>query len=94
MNIVAASIDKAQISYHDQRPGHSCTCCRLVQLDFSSYTYAMSLLRILLVDDHEVVRLGLKSLLDRHADFEVVAEAAAESEAVEKAIEHERWKWN
>lgn len=32
--------------------------------------------RILLVDDHEVVRLGLKSLLDRHPNFEVVAEAS------------------
>jgi DNA-binding NarL/FixJ family response regulator len=49
----------------------------------------MSLLRILLVDDHEVVRLGLKSLLDRHAEFEVVAEASAENEAVRKAIEYQ-----
>lgn len=49
----------------------------------------MSLLRILLVDDHEVVRLGLKSLLDRHPNFEVVAEASAEAEAVQKAIEYE-----
>jgi DNA-binding NarL/FixJ family response regulator len=31
--------------------------------------------RILIVDDHEVVRLGLRALLDRHPDFEVVAEA-------------------
>jgi DNA-binding NarL/FixJ family response regulator len=36
--------------------------------------------RILLVDDHEVVRLGLKSLLDRHPNFEVVAEAATARE--------------
>ncbi|HEX6386958.1 MAG TPA: response regulator transcription factor [Anaerolineae bacterium] len=48
----------------------------------------MSHLRILLVDDHEVVRLGLKSLLERHPGFEVVAEAAAEHEAVQKALEH------
>lgn len=48
----------------------------------------MSRLRILLVDDHEVVRLGLKSLLERHPGFEVVAEAAAENEAVQKAVEH------
>lgn len=48
----------------------------------------MSHLRILLVDDHEVVRLGLKSLLERHPGFEVVAEAAAEREAVQKALEH------
>jgi two-component system response regulator DevR len=40
--------------------------------------------RILLVDDHEVVRLGLRSLLDQHPDFEVVAEATTAREAVEK----------
>ncbi len=48
----------------------------------------MSRIRILMVDDHEVVRLGLKSLLERHAQFEVVAEASSENEAVDKAIEH------
>ncbi|MEJ2599839.1 MAG: response regulator transcription factor [Anaerolineales bacterium] len=40
--------------------------------------------RILLVDDHEIVRLGLKALLDRHPNFEVVAEAATAREAVER----------
>ena len=40
--------------------------------------------RIVLVDDHEVVRLGLKSLLDRHPQFDVVGEAASAREAVEK----------
>ena len=40
--------------------------------------------RILLVDDHEVVRLGLKSLLDRYPQFDVVGEAASGREAVEK----------
>ncbi len=49
----------------------------------------MSSLRILLVDDHEVVRLGLRSLLDHHPNFEVVGEAAAEAEAVQKALELE-----
>ncbi len=39
--------------------------------------------RILLVDDHEVVRLGLKALLDRHPHFEVVGEAASAREAIE-----------
>jgi DNA-binding NarL/FixJ family response regulator len=38
--------------------------------------------RILLVDDHEVVRLGLKALLDRHPNFEVVGEAGSAHEAV------------
>ncbi len=40
--------------------------------------------RILLVDDHEVVRVGLKALLDKHPDFEVIAEAASAREAIEK----------
>ena len=39
--------------------------------------------RILLVDDHEVVRLGLKALLERHPNFEVVGEASTAREAVE-----------
>lgn len=49
----------------------------------------MTSLRILLVDDHEVVRLGLRGLLDHHPRFEVVGEASAEAEAVEKALELE-----
>lgn len=40
--------------------------------------------RILLVDDHEVVRLGLKALLDHHPQFEVVGEASTAKEAVEQ----------
>ncbi|GAB4398651.1 MAG: response regulator transcription factor [Anaerolineales bacterium] len=44
----------------------------------------MSKQRILLVDDHEVVRLGLKSLLDRHPNFDVIAEAGSAREALEK----------
>ncbi len=43
-------------------------------------------LRILLVDDHEVVRLGLKSLLSRHPQFQIVDEASNATEAVEKAL--------
>lgn len=45
--------------------------------------------RILLVDDHEVVRLGLKTLLDKHPNFKVVAEAGTAREAVEKTRAHE-----
>lgn len=44
----------------------------------------MSKQRIILVDDHEVVRLGLKSLLDRHPQFEVIGEAANAKEALEQ----------
>jgi DNA-binding NarL/FixJ family response regulator len=40
--------------------------------------------RILLVDDHEVVRLGLKALLEHHPQFEVVAEAGNARDAIEQ----------
>lgn len=46
-----------------------------------------SLIRVMITDDHEVVRLGLKSLLERVGDIEVVAEAGSAREAVEKAAE-------
>ncbi|MGA2490755.1 MAG: response regulator transcription factor [Anaerolineales bacterium] len=40
--------------------------------------------RVLLVDDHEVVRLGLRSLLERHPQFEIVGEAASARDALEQ----------
>jgi len=40
--------------------------------------------RLLLVDDHEVVRLGLKSLLEENAHYEVVGEAGTAKEAIEQ----------
>ena len=46
----------------------------------------MSRQRILLVDDHEVVRLGLKALIDRRPDMEVVAEATNAAEAVARCL--------
>ncbi len=42
-------------------------------------------LRLLLVDDHEVVRQGLAALLDRRDGFEVVAEAGNVAESIEMA---------
>jgi DNA-binding NarL/FixJ family response regulator len=47
--------------------------------------------RILVVDDHEVVRLGLRALLERHAGFEVVGEASTADEAVMKTLD---WRPN
>jgi DNA-binding NarL/FixJ family response regulator len=46
-------------------------------------------LRLLVVDDHEVVRRGLVSLLDRRAGFEVVAEAGSVAESIEAAARFE-----
>ncbi len=42
-------------------------------------------LRILLADDHTIVRQGLKLILSAHADLEVVGEAANGREAVDLA---------
>ena len=42
--------------------------------------------RILLADDHEVVRGGLRMVLDAAPDLEVVAEAGDGAEAVELAL--------
>ena len=45
-------------------------------------------IRILIADDHSVVRQGLKMFLGLDADFEVVAEAANGAEALRLAHEH------
>jgi DNA-binding NarL/FixJ family response regulator len=42
--------------------------------------------RVLLADDHEVVRDGLRMVLDAVADIEVVAEVGDGAEAVDRAI--------
>lgn len=45
--------------------------------------------RVLLADDHALVRSGLRTVLDSEPDIEVVAEAADGREAVEKALTSE-----
>src|SRR5689334_2595969 len=41
-------------------------------------------LRVLIVDDHMLVRAGVRSVLDGRADIEVVGEAANGAEALEQ----------
>jgi DNA-binding NarL/FixJ family response regulator len=45
--------------------------------------------RILIADDHAIVRSGLKRVLDAKPDMEVVAEAEDGAEGVEKALEED-----
>lgn len=47
----------------------------------------MKLIRILLVDDHEMVRIGVSAYLQTQADMEVVGEATNGREAIDKALE-------
>jgi two-component system response regulator DevR len=47
------------------------------------------MLKIMLVDDHEVVRLGIKALLSNYPTYEVVAEAANADEAISTAEEYQ-----
>jgi DNA-binding NarL/FixJ family response regulator len=45
--------------------------------------------KILLVDDHKIVREGLKALLERETHFEVVAEATNGEEAIKLAEQYQ-----
>jgi DNA-binding NarL/FixJ family response regulator len=45
--------------------------------------------RILIADDHSIVRSGLKKVLDAKPDMEVVAEAEDGAEAVDKALKED-----
>jgi DNA-binding NarL/FixJ family response regulator len=45
----------------------------------------MSIIRVLIAEDHTIVRKGLRALLDESSNIEVIAEAADGHEAVEKA---------
>jgi two-component system, NarL family, response regulator DevR len=45
-------------------------------------------IRLMLVDDHEVVRLGLRALFKQRGKVEVVAEAGTVADAIEQAAKH------
>src|SRR5690606_38636965 len=46
------------------------------------------MLQILLADDHDIVRRGLKDLLEQHPGWQVCAEASNGRDAVELALRH------
>ena len=43
----------------------------------------MAPVRILLVEDHKLMRVGLKSLFEEHKELEVISEAQSGKEAIE-----------
>ena len=47
----------------------------------------LHMIRILIADDHEIVRSGLRSILDAQPNWEVVAEAADGKQAIVRAME-------
>lgn len=47
----------------------------------------MEPITLMLVDDHDVVRTGLKSFLEGQGGFRVVAEASSGAEAIQRALE-------
>src|SRR5579864_375191 len=47
----------------------------------------MSAFRILIADDHELVRRGIRALVEGHPGWEICGEATDGREAVEKAVE-------
>ena len=46
-------------------------------------------LKVMLVDDHEIVRQGLRALLEAEGDIEIVAEAANGGAAISLASAHQ-----
>jgi len=47
----------------------------------------MSLINVMLVDDHAVVRMGFKMLLESDSDIKVIAEAESGEQAIQRFVE-------
>ena len=48
----------------------------------------MSQINVMLVDDHAVVRMGFKMLLESDADIKVIAEAESGEQSIRRYVEH------
>ena len=62
-------------------------CSGIPSLAISITAPQSPMTRILIADDHEVVRSGLRSILEAHSGWEIVAEAANGKEAIKKALQ-------
>jgi len=49
----------------------------------------MSQINVMLVDDHAVVRMGFKMLLEEDSEMKVIAEADSGEEAIKLFVEHQ-----
>ena len=49
----------------------------------------MNKIRVLIADDHSIVRAGIRSLLESYADIKVIGEVSSGWEAIEQAIQLE-----
>jgi two-component system response regulator NreC len=49
----------------------------------------MQKIKVMLVDDHAILRDGIRALVDLHDDLEIIGEAYEGKEAIEKALELE-----
>ncbi len=67
--------------------GELCLSGRTVRYGKSCKDSAVRKIRVQLIDDHSVVRAGVRMLVEYQADMQVVAEAASALEAVRQASE-------
>ena len=52
-----------------------------------AHTPSSEIVRVMIVDDHEIVRRGIAEIIDRADGLDVVAEAGSRAEAVRRALE-------
>src|SRR3569833_3282245 len=69
-------------------PCGSLTPCARICAHSVEYCYIQPMPRIVLVDDHAIVREGFKRLIQLEPDLDVVAEARNADEAVDAVTQH------
>jgi DNA-binding NarL/FixJ family response regulator len=78
------------LSLNRQRQPHDWQARAGLTLSLPRLTYSNQenyVIRVLIADDHDAVRMGVRSLLQSRPEIEVCGEATNGAEAVEKAVE-------
>ena len=68
----------------DSKPGEGTRVWTTVSLPENRWRQTMTPVKLLLVDDHEIVRAGLRMLFSAEPDVQIVGEAASGREAIEQ----------